>query len=105
MSHSAALPSAPETGHRSARWLVTVGVVWAIAILVLAALSEPTPESLTYLVSILGSGLYTGLLYLTRRWWANRVRPRGWMSLSLCSGSFRVQSIWLPCCWRCRRLG
>ena len=43
--------------------------LWGIAVLIFAVLLEPTPENLTLAVSITLSGVYTGVLYLTRNLW------------------------------------
>ena len=62
--------------HKSPRGLkigVTVGILWALIVLVVVALSEPTPENITYLLSISLSGLYTLLLYWTRPLWLPRL--------------------------------
>jgi hypothetical protein len=58
------------------RRLVIFGLIWAPLILILATLSEPTPENRTYLVSILGSGAYTWLLHRTREHWLPRLAGR-----------------------------
>src|SRR5436190_22812622 len=57
---------------RNPRWLpivVIVGMIWALVVLVAAAITEPTPENITYLIAIPGSGLYTLILYLLRPLW------------------------------------
>jgi hypothetical protein len=62
--------------NKSPRWLkilVIVGIIWALFMLVAAALSERTPENITYLLSIAGSGLYTLILYWTRPFWLPRL--------------------------------
>ena len=49
--------------------VVLIGSIWGMIVLLLAALLEPTPENFTLAASILLSGFYTWLLYLTRRIW------------------------------------
>jgi hypothetical protein len=51
------------------RWLVLLGLLWGLGVLIARTVGEPTPENLTYLLAIPSSGLYTVLLYLTRRFW------------------------------------
>jgi len=43
--------------------------LWGMAVLIFAVLLEPTPENFTLAVSIILSGVYTLLLYLTRFLW------------------------------------
>ena len=45
------------------------GILWGLAFSFFVVLLEPTPENLTLAVSITLSGLYTGLLFLTRKFW------------------------------------
>ncbi len=52
---------------------VFFGVLWGLAFSFLVVFLEPTPENLTLAVSITLSGLYTGLLYLTRKLWLRRL--------------------------------
>ena len=60
-----------------ARWLVRIGLVWAAILMVSMATSDdPTPEDQTHAVAITLSGVYTVLLYLTRRWWLPRLADR-----------------------------
>lgn len=68
----------PETEDRSMveqpsspwpRRLVIFGLVLGPVMLIAATISEPTAENLTFLLAIPGSGLYTLVLYLMRRWW------------------------------------
>ncbi|MGD8605279.1 MAG: hypothetical protein PVF49_11980 [Anaerolineales bacterium] len=59
--------------HRIAKWLVSIGIPWAVLTLSLITISEPTPENLTLFTSILGSGLYTLLLWLSRPLWLPRI--------------------------------
>ena len=47
------------------------GILWGLAFSFFVVLVEPTPENLTLAVSITLSGLYTGLLFLTRTYWLN----------------------------------
>ena len=58
---------------RGLRILVIVGIVWALIVLVASEVSNKTPETLTYLLSIAGSGLYTLILYRTRSRWLPRL--------------------------------
>jgi hypothetical protein len=64
--------SRPITLPSSARWLkwlLRFGLVWGPLWLIFAILSDPTPENLTYLLAIPGSGLYTLGLWATREAW------------------------------------
>src|SRR5579871_38315 len=54
---------------RGLRILVIVGLIWATIVLFASAKSEPTANNVCYLISILGSGLYTLILYLLRPIW------------------------------------
>ncbi len=47
------------------------GIFWGLAFSFFVVYLEPTPENLTLAVSITLSGLYTGLLFLTRKYWLN----------------------------------
>jgi len=58
---------------RGLRILVIVGIVWALIMLVARERSDKTPEAMTYLLSITGSGLYTLILYWTRPLWLPRL--------------------------------
>lgn len=49
------------------------GILWGLAFTFFAMLLEPTPENITLAVSITLSGLYTGLLYLTRNLWLRKL--------------------------------
>jgi hypothetical protein len=49
--------------------IVLIGVIWGLAVLLLSAILEPTPENFTLGVSITLSGLYTLLLRKTRDHW------------------------------------
>jgi len=51
--------------------IVLGGSLWGGAILFLVVIMEPNPENLTLTVSILLSGVYTLVLYLTRGIWLN----------------------------------
>ncbi len=51
--------------------LVLGGTLWGMAFSYFVVFLEPTPENLTLAVSITLSGLYTGLLFLTRKYWLN----------------------------------
>lgn len=48
------------------------GCLWGLAVLILSVLLEPTPENFTLAVSIILSGVYTWLLYLTRDRWIKK---------------------------------
>ncbi len=52
-----------------ARVVLIIGSIWSQIILVITTLREPTPENLTLFFSIEASGLYTLLLFLTRKKW------------------------------------
>ncbi len=54
---------------RGLRILVIVGIIWAVIVLFASAGSEPTANNVCYLISIIGSGLYTLILYLLRPIW------------------------------------
>lgn len=49
--------------------IVIGGALWGGGILLFAVILEPTPENYTLAVSILLSGIYTWILFLTRRIW------------------------------------
>jgi len=49
--------------------IVFFGTLWGLAVLILSVVMEPTPENLTLTVSIVLSGVYTWLLYLSREIW------------------------------------
>jgi hypothetical protein len=49
--------------------IVFWGCIWGSAVLILIIFLDPTPENFTLGVSILLSGLYTWLLFLTREHW------------------------------------
>lgn len=53
--------------------IVFWGCWWGLAVLILAILVEPTPENFTLGLSITCSGLYTLLLYWTRKSWLKRL--------------------------------
>jgi hypothetical protein len=61
---------------RITRWLVSFGIPWAVVTLSLITISEPTPENLTLFTSIMGSGLFTLVLWLTRSLWLPRLDNR-----------------------------
>lgn len=46
-----------------------IGISWGLALMVVSALSDPTPENQTLAASIGAAGLYTLLLRASRRWW------------------------------------
>lgn len=61
---------------RSVRWLLRIGLAWAVILLVLMATTDdPTPEDHTLALSITLSGIYTVLLRFTRQWWLTRLAP------------------------------
>lgn len=66
----------PAVPARWSRRLLRALIVWAALVLVLAVISEPTPENWTLTVSITLSGAYTLLLARTRRWWLDRLADR-----------------------------
>jgi len=47
------------------------GILWGLAFSFFVVLLEPSPENFTLAVSITLSGLYTGLLFLTKKFWLN----------------------------------
>ena len=49
--------------------LVLGGILWGLVFSFFVVFLEPTPENLTLAVSITLSGLYTGVLFLTRKFW------------------------------------
>jgi hypothetical protein len=53
--------------------LVGFGVFWGFIVLLLSVLMEPTPENFTLAVSIIISGGYTCILYLTKGYWLPRL--------------------------------
>ena len=61
-----------ETRKKPARWLLWVilaGLLWGQFILAVGTFKNPTPNNLTTFCAIETAGLYTLLLFLTRRWW------------------------------------
>ena len=61
-----------ETGKNPTRWLLWVliaGLLWGQFILVIGTLKNPTPNNRTTFFSIETAGIYTFLLFLTRRGW------------------------------------
>lgn len=52
--------------------LIGIGSLWGLLVLLLSVVLEPTPENFTLGVSILLSGVYTGFLFLTKRFWLPR---------------------------------
>lgn len=64
---------------RNPRWLrimVIAGSIWGLIVLIIATFTEPTPENLTLFFSIIGSGLYTYLLYRIRDKWMPRLSEK-----------------------------
>ena len=51
------------------RWLVAAGIAWSVVTLGISLVSDHSPRSLTLAISIETSGVYTLLLYLSRRAW------------------------------------
>lgn len=58
------------------RRVVIIGVAWAMAALVFGTIKEPTPKALAVMVALPASGLYTLVLYATRRLWVPRLARR-----------------------------
>ncbi|NOY99515.1 MAG: hypothetical protein GXP40_10020 [Chloroflexi bacterium] len=57
---------------RSKRWLnpgIVLAILWGLLFMAIGAVTEPTPENLTLLLSITASGLYTLGLFVTRPIW------------------------------------
>jgi hypothetical protein len=64
---------------KSARWLgwlLIVGIAWGQIALGVSLLSDRSPKNLTLAISIEGSGLYTLLLFFTRRLWLPKLARR-----------------------------
>ena len=68
------------------------GSLWGILVLLLSVLLEPTPENFTLAVSILLSGIYTGFLYLSKRYWLPKISKKPIRSAILL-GSFNAAVI------------
>ncbi|MBN1202974.1 MAG: hypothetical protein JXJ20_14080 [Anaerolineae bacterium] len=73
---SAGQPAAKARPSPWPRRILIAGLTWAVFLLIIAPVSEPTPESWTLSVSVVLSGLYTLLLYATRRRWLPRLSRR-----------------------------
>jgi hypothetical protein len=61
-----------ETRTKPARWLLwvlIVGFLWGQFVLAAGTYKNPTPNNRTTFAAIETAGLYTLLLFLTRRWW------------------------------------
>ena len=58
-----------EKTRNSLRIILILGIIWGLIILIFSAIREPSPENWTLLFSILASGLYTVLLFMTRKFW------------------------------------
>ena len=72
--------------------VVLIGTIWGILVLLLSVLLEPTPENFTLAVSIILSGVYTGFLYLTKRYWLPTTSKKPILSAILL-GSFNAAVI------------
>ncbi len=72
------------------RWLLIVGLVWAHLGLGFSLFSDRSPHNLTLVISIEASGLYTLLLFFTRRLWLPRLQRRpvaGATALGICNAA------------------
>lgn len=70
---------------RGPRLAVGLGLAWALLVLILAAITDPTPANAAYLLAIPASGAYTLLLGLTRPLWLPRLSRRPIRSAALLS--------------------
>ena len=64
--------SMDDAGKKPARWLlwvIIVGLLWGQFVLLIGTVKNPTPNNLTTFSAIETAGLYTLLLFLTRRAW------------------------------------
>lgn len=80
---------------KSPLWLrivVIVGMLWGALLLFASTWNEPTPNNITLLVSILGSGLYTLILYGLRPLWLPAAARRPLRS-AIIIGSFNAAAI------------
>jgi len=71
--------SAGQVSRQPSPWprrILRLGLIWAAFLLILMPVSDPTPENRTTALSIGLSGLYTLLLYRTRRRWLPRLAGR-----------------------------
>lgn len=71
---------------------VLITSLWGIVFTILAAALEPTPENFTLVVSITLSGVYTILLFLTRKAWLKRLSSKPVINAILL-GSFNAAVI------------
>jgi hypothetical protein len=58
------------------RRVVIIGVAWAMAALLFGTIKDPTPKALAVMTALPASGLYTLVLYATRRLWVPRLARR-----------------------------
>jgi hypothetical protein len=49
--------------------IVIIGTIWGFIVLLLSVIIEPTPENFTLAASIILSGVYTLILFQTKRFW------------------------------------
>lgn len=66
----------PPTQRKSPPWLqifVIIGLVYGLGVSIFGAAINPTAENLTMVMAIVFSGIYTLLLYLSRKIWAPAV--------------------------------
>jgi hypothetical protein len=75
-----------ETKKRPARWprwLLIAGIAWGQFVLIAGTIQDPTPENRTLFWSIEVAGLYTLLLYATRRLWLPSLARKPLLSAAL----------------------
>ncbi len=87
-----AIPQGPSSREdpRWLRWLLILGLVWAHLGLGFSLLSDRSPRNLTLAISIEASGLYTLLLFFTRRLWLPWLARRpvaGATALGICNAA------------------
>lgn len=68
------------------------GILWGLVVSFFVVFLEPTPENITLAVSITLSGLYTGLLFLTRTFWLKYLSKKPVLNAILL-GSFNAAVI------------
>lgn len=79
------------------RRMIIIGFIWAAIALISATIIEPTAENLTLFFSITVSGLYTAILYTTRRMWLPlllKVPLRNAMLLGIANAAF-IEAVFL----------